>query len=129
MTPEIITYDGYLTYRRLTDEQMAAAQQVAADSGESLDVQPDWLELTYSGRDTNRRLVRLLRRLAPIIGDAEGEVVCEIDVEETTPALEFYSIRGGKLLRQRGHVVREPAEEVSLDEAPAEAGSKQRLPA
>ena len=108
----MIEYSGYLSYAQLTAEQLAAATEALGNRSDLFDVQPTWLEVEYAGRDHGRQLVAALRTLAAVIGDAKGEVVCEIDVEETTPLFEFYSIQGGKLLRQRGHVVREAFEEV-----------------
>ncbi len=88
-------------------------RRLAAGFGEEIEAQPAWLELEYSGRDTGRKIVSLLEQLAPIIRDAEGEVVCQLDAQSADPEFEFYSIRAGKLLLQRGHVVREPVQEVT----------------
>ena len=113
MKPELIEYSGYLTYRPLPPERLAEVRRIAASFGEELEAQTEWLELQYSGRDTGRKFVSLLQQLASVIADAEGEVVCQLDTQAADPEFEFYSIREGKLLLQRGRVVREPVEEVT----------------
>ncbi len=112
MTPEIIEYSGYLVYPTLPAGRLDQARLVAAQLRQIIDIEPRSLEIEYVGRDSGRAIMQALHQLASIIGEADGEVVCEIDVEETTPMFEFYSIRGGKLLRQRGQVVRQAVEEV-----------------
>jgi len=119
MKPELIEYSGYLTYQPLSSQQVEEIRRIGASFGEELDAQPDWLEFEYSGRDAGRKIVLLLRQLAPIIGNAEGEIVCQLDTHSTTPGFEFYSIRGGKLLKQAGHIVRGPIEEVAGEPASA----------
>jgi hypothetical protein len=112
MLPEIVEYSGYLMFGPLSDEQTETARSVLTKAGHSPDLEPHALEFEYSGRDTNRKVVRLLGRLAEIIGDADGEIVCTIEREGADPDFEFYSIRDGRLLRQRGRIVREASAEV-----------------
>lgn len=61
---------------------------------------------------SSRFVVRMLKQLANLIGDATGEVQ-----RLTGDALEmwygFYTIRGGRLFRQRGEVVRQQEDEVA----------------
>ena len=55
----------------------------------------------------------MLKEIAAVIWDADGEVVCEINLEGEDPLFEFYSFTSGQLFRQRGRIVREPEEQVS----------------
>jgi hypothetical protein len=113
VSAELVRYSGFLTHRPLADPELDAARVAADRFGGVADVTREWTEIEYSGRDSGRRVVQLLQQLATILRDADGEVLCEIDQEETTPAFAFYWIRGGKLLRQPGRVVRGPVEEVA----------------
>ena|SRR5688572_19765440 len=115
MSPEIVEYSGYLTFGPLSSQQTETARALLAEAGHSLalEFKPHVFEFEYSGRDPDRRVVALFGRLADVIGDADGEIVCTIEHEDSDPDFEFYSIRGGKLLRQRGHIVRELIEEVA----------------
>lgn len=72
-----------------------------------------FLELRYTGRDTNRGFVRLLAEIAALLVDARGEITCQIDGDEGDPIFEFYRIQSGRLLRQRGEIVRGEAETIS----------------
>ncbi|MGH2351363.1 MAG: hypothetical protein ACRDJN_07075, partial [Chloroflexota bacterium] len=56
--------------------------------------------------------VAMLGKLAEIISDAEGEIICKIEREAADPEFELYSIRGGKLFRQRGRIIWAESEEV-----------------
>jgi hypothetical protein len=113
MEPEIREYSGYLTYSRLGDEALQDLRRLIRQADLKVDAQREATEIEYAGRDTNRRVVRLLAQMAKVIGDANGEVRCRTEVEDSDPECEFYSIREGKLLCQRAHLVREPAEVVA----------------
>jgi hypothetical protein len=113
MYPEIFEYSCYLTFDPLSSEQLREIESLVKPLGISIDVGSQYLEFDYSGRDNNRKVVRLLHQLAGIIGDANGEVRCELAWEDSDPSFEFYSIKGGCLLLQKGYIVRE--EPVVLD--------------
>lgn len=108
----IYDYSGYLRFGPLPDQKLQAAKELAIRSGLDIFLGPNALELEYSGRDTNRKIARLLSFLAEVIHDAEGEIVCTIEKEGTAPHFEFYSIRGGKLYRQKGCIVKEDTKEI-----------------
>ena len=93
-------------------------QQVVALSKENpfFDVEPTMIEVEYTGRDTSRVVVRALRRLARIVGQADGEVQCQISGDVDQLWFEFFTIQDGRLFCQRGDVVRHPKEEVLLEE-------------
>ncbi|MEJ7618481.1 MAG: hypothetical protein WKF30_16290, partial [Pyrinomonadaceae bacterium] len=76
------------------------------------DMGANYLEFDYAGRDTNRKVVRLLSILAPIIGNAQGEAQCKLNWEESDATFEFYAIRNHQLTCQRGYIVREAEEAV-----------------
>lgn len=104
---EIYEYSGYLTFTPLPDEKLQKARSLTAQSGLDIDVGKTWLELEYAGRDANRKVITLLRNLASIIGQAEGEIVCEMANEDGDPRFEFYTFTSKGLYVQKGHIVRE----------------------
>jgi hypothetical protein len=57
--------------------------------------------------DANRKVIALLRNLASIIGQAEGEIVGEMATEDGDPTFEFYTIKNRGLYVQQGPMVRE----------------------
>jgi hypothetical protein len=75
------------------------------------------IEIEYIGRDSSRFIVRTLARLARLIGNADGEVRCQIDGDADELWFEFYRIRDGRLFRQDAEVVRQPEYEVTEDSA------------
>jgi hypothetical protein len=108
MSGQLREYSGLLGVR-LTAEQSAAVKNAADEAGLEVDIAETYLELEYSGPDSNRFVVRLLQRLAEIVGNAEGEIKCEITSDgDTDPTFEFYSFSGGKLHCQQAALVRGP---------------------
>jgi hypothetical protein len=103
---ELYEYSGYLTFTPLPEERLRQIRCLAGQSGLELDVGETWLELEYSGRDTNRKVRHFLKNLAAIIGQAEGEIVCEIASEEGDPTFEFYTVNKAGLYVQKGYIVR-----------------------
>ena len=108
-------YDGVFVVKRMSAE---ARQQVEALSQQKpfFDLYTNMIEVQYTGRDSSRVVVRALRRLARIIGQAEGEVQCEISGDVDQHWFEFFTIQDGRLFCQRGDIVRQPKEEVLLEE-------------
>jgi hypothetical protein len=104
---ELYEYSGYLTFMPLPDDKFQKAQSLTDQSGLDMDVGETWLEFDYAGRDANRKVIALLRNLASLIGQAEGEIVCEIATEDGDPTFEFYTIKHRGLYVQQGHIVRE----------------------
>lgn len=60
MLPEITEHSCYLTFEPLSGEKMQLATSLVDASGLSFDLGRDYLDFDYSGRDTNRKVVRLL---------------------------------------------------------------------
>lgn len=71
-----------------------------------------YFDVEYSGRDTNRKIVRLLSRLAALVGTADGEVECDITTESGKRFFEYFWIENGKLIACRGEIVRHSPFEV-----------------
>ncbi len=113
MLPEILEYSCYMSFAPLSNENLAQAEKLINASGLGIDIGANHLEFDYTGRDTNRKVVRLLDALAPVIGDANGEAQCRLDWEDKDATFEFYRIKNRTLLRQKARIVREEAEVVS----------------
>ncbi len=111
---ELYEYNGYLTFTPLPNEKLQKVRSLTAQSGLEMDVGETWLEFEYSGRDTNRKVFALLSNLALIVGEAEGEIVCEIAKEDGDPTFEFYTIKNRELYVQKGYIVREKSEQKVL---------------
>ena len=105
MESELREYDGYLEVN-LSKAQVQAIRSFSECGAPSVEISPSAIVVSYKGRDTERIMVNRLVELAKIIGDAEGEIIFEEDIEEGDNRFEFFSIRGGKLYRQKGRIVR-----------------------
>ena len=109
---ELFEYDGYLSIE-IPPLQAATIARSAQDKGLlGLEIGRGSLVFKYSGRDTNRWVVDFLRQLAAEVGDACGEIVCTLTHDDSDPTFEFYRISGGRLIRQRGSIVRQPSQDV-----------------
>jgi len=111
---ELYEYSGYLTFTPLPDAKFQQARSLTAQASLDVDMGERWLEFEYSGRDANRQVLTLLRNLALLIGQAEGEIVCEIANEDGDPMFEFYTIKQCGLYVQKGHIVREQSKQQVL---------------
>jgi hypothetical protein len=105
-------YSGYLLVERLPEDVVRQLADLAKEIP-SFDVAPKAIELEYKGRDSSRVILRTLLRLARLIGNADGEVRCEVTGNTDQLWFEFYRIRDGRLFRRRGEVVRQPEQEVT----------------
>ena len=112
---ELYDYDGLLFLTgELADKSIADLHSFAATSEIRLfNIHANTIEITYSGRDTNRWVVLWLKRLAQMMGNASGQVTCTITTGDGDPLFEFFRIANGMLIRQRGHIVRHEPEPVS----------------
>ena len=109
MADDLREYSGWLQ-TSVSPTARKQLSQLAKAAGIELDVADGYIELEYQGRDANRFVLAFLSKVAQIVGDAEGEIRCEIETEEGDPIFEFYRIEGGRLARQRGRIVRETQE-------------------
>jgi hypothetical protein len=109
----LCSYDAYLTDISLSREAVDALLKDASSCGLSLDAGEDYIEFEFKGRDSNQFVVDFLRRLAASIGSADGEIRCEITIDEQDPLFEFFQIRDRKLFRQRARITREDQEDVT----------------
>jgi Fe-S oxidoreductase len=112
------TYTGHITTGSLlTSETIEAVQKAADERGLILDIGNNYIECEFEGRDSNQFVVGFLRILAQAVGSASGEFRCEITVEHEDPLYEFFKIRDGRLIRQRGLILRESEEDITAEEA------------
>lgn len=113
MENELREYSGFLSLSEIPSSVRNEVQRAAGESGLEVDVGQAYIEFEYSGRDSNRFVVSFLSKLARIIQDADGEILCEQTFEGKDPLFEFYRIKGGCLFRQIGQLVRGAEEKVS----------------
>ena len=114
MTIEIAEYSASLMLPNLNPEAVQQIKQTAQEllSGLAVSVGPSHLEFDYSGRDTRRKIVKFLCRVAPLIGEAKGEVECRLTTDAGETYFEFYTIQHFRLYRQEAKLVRQPSVEV-----------------
>ncbi len=99
-------YYGYLTFAEIDQDRIHQVRKLAESAALRIDVGETFLEFEYSGRDSSRQIVRFLYGVAALLLDVLGEVKCELVDDDGEERFEFYSIRGGNLICQRGIVVR-----------------------
>jgi len=105
---ELYSYDGLVWPKDgLTDKCAQLIRETLNHNGVEADVTRSSVEFKYAGRDANRWLIEILKKIAPYVGTAKGEVVCELTAEDGDPRFEFYTFEGGSLFVQRGHIRRE----------------------
>lgn len=122
MTIEIAEYSALLVLPNLDTEAVHQIKQAAQEllAGVLVSVGPRFLEFDYSGRDTGRKVVSFLCRIAPVVGDAEGEVECHLTTDTDGTYFEFYTIQHSRLYRHEAELVRLPPAEVRLEGAEPE---------
>ena len=103
-------YSGYLILRSPSTHVLDQLGRLASEY-QFVDVSHAAVEIEYRGRDTDRTVVRGLRRLAQLVQNADGEVRCEISGDTDQLWFEFYRIRDGRLYKQNAEVIRQPEEE------------------
>jgi hypothetical protein len=104
---EIRTYDGYFTFKILSREQADHLDDLFAEKGIEVDLALQSLEFSWMGRERDHVILKLFMEVAKTLGEAEGELRCEIDDDAVDPHFEFFTIKQGQLLLQRAKVVRE----------------------
>lgn len=116
---ELYDYDGLFHFASLTMEQQEQIEAILRVASFQATLTSTLMEVSYAGRDTDRRIVQMLCDVAQIVRNAQGEVVCSFSSDNSAndsnvldTEYEFYSIRDGKLRRQRGRVVRDKAQEI-----------------
>ena len=111
----VCSYSGYLSVPTLTPSAAERVLAAALASGLEIDIESGSIEFEYEGRDSNCFVVRFLQEVALLIGTASGEIRCEIAADDRDPCFEFYRISGGRLFRQIGAIVRQPEQDVRLE--------------
>jgi len=104
---EIRTYDGYFNFKILSRESADQLDDLFAESGIEVDLALQSLEFSWMGRERDHVILKLFMEVAKTLGEAEGELRCEIDDDAVDPHFEFFTIKGGQLLLQRAKVVRD----------------------
>ena len=104
---EIRTYDGYFTFKILSRESADQLDDLFAESGIEVDLALQSLEFSWMGPERDHVIQKLFMEVAKAVGEAEGELRCEIDDDAIDPHFEFFTIKEGQLLMQRARVVRE----------------------
>jgi Fe-S oxidoreductase len=111
------SYSGHITTTLLTAEAIETVQQAADSRGLTLDIGNNYIEFEFEGRDSNQFVVEFFRIMARAVRDAKGEFRCEVTAANQDALYEFFKIREGRLIRQRGLVVRESEEDITFGEA------------
>src|ERR1051325_3906680 len=111
MNETLRTYDG-IWFAESSSEQRAGIRSAANAVGIEFDITDSYIELQFRGRDTNRFVVECLSVVASILGEAEGEIRCSVVDDERDERFEFYTVRGGRLHKQLGTIVRDGAPKV-----------------
>ena len=100
-------YDGLL-FVKLEPSQVAAIEEIARDSAADVDADSTQIEVRYTGRDNDGSVLRLLKAIASLIRDAGGEVECAVTDESGERWFEFYQVKAGRVIVERGTIVRSP---------------------
>lgn len=120
MVDTLREYSGLLSFGPLAEAVREEIQSTTERYGLNLDLAESYLEFSFKGRDSNRFVERFLVELAALLVDADGEITCDQE-SQGVRSFEFYSVAGGELFRQAGHVERGPKEPVRSGESTAEA--------
>lgn len=115
-------YSGLLSFGSLADAVREDILSVGERYGLNLDLAESYLEFSFRGRNSNRFVERFLVELATLLVDADGEITCEQE-SDGVRSFEFYSVAGGELFRQVGHLERGPKEPVRSADSTAEAAT------
>jgi hypothetical protein len=108
-------YSAYLVFRGLNEKALDEVGKLTKDYGFDLDFDSKFLEFEYSGRDAPLKVIKYFYNLAKIVGNAEGELICEVVNDEGDNVFEFYRIENDCLILQRGKIVRETEEVIEID--------------
>lgn len=103
----IKTYDGYFTFKILSREKADHLDNLFGEKGIEIDLALQSLEFSWMGPERDQAILKLFKEVAVAVVDAEGELRCEIDDENVDPRFEFFTIKQGLLMLQRGSLVRE----------------------
>jgi|GEM_PF-1108881 len=109
----IVNYSAWLTFEAITPSILESAQERGERAGVAIEeFIPTSLEFSYTGRDSNWKIVRFLQTLAPALVQADGEVECSINGGDGDTLFEYYTITKGKLYCQDGRIERGASKEV-----------------
>lgn len=104
---DIREYNGYFMFREISNDQFDCIANLFRDKNFEIDLSRRSLEFESTGRDDDRLVLNIFKEVAKVLKNAEGELRCEIDDEQDDPHFEFFSIKQGELILQRGRVIRD----------------------
>ena len=73
--PELYEYNGSFSLSGIDEAQHQKLVELFKESGITADVESTYLCFEYSGRDTNRKVVRLFSRVAELVGELDGKII------------------------------------------------------
>ncbi len=117
------SYDCIMSFiEPVVEEQQKAIEDVlrkeAKNAGLAIleaHVSDKFLEFEMRGKH-RPEVIDFFIALAAVLRETDGEIRCEIDVDQIDPRFEFYSIEDGKLYCSIGHIAREPKQQVKKTE-------------
>jgi len=108
-------YAAYLIFEGLSKDQSAKVEAITKEFGLEVDFSAKFLEFEYAGRDASNIIIRYFYNLAKIVGNAQGELICEIINDDGDNTYKFYHIKDGELIYQLGEIVRGRDELVKIE--------------
>jgi hypothetical protein len=99
-------YDAYIIFAPISAQERDQILQIFASQGLDIEVSETSLEFNFEGRDLDNRIPQCFVKIAAILRSADGELRCEIDVEEQDPVFEFFTIYNSQLWKETGRILR-----------------------
>jgi hypothetical protein len=107
-------YSSYLTFKGLDSKSLEKIKSTSVEFKLEIELGSNFLEFEYSGNDISRNVIKFFYNLARIVGNAKGELICEIINDSGDNKFEFYNIENGELICQRGEIIRGNREIVKI---------------
>ena len=104
-------YSTYITFRKLSDREMDVVSNLFLEQNLIAHVYNNAVDFDFSGRDYSDQIVNIFIKIAKIVGDADGYVICELTYDDQfDPEFLFYSIKNSQLWVEHGKVIRSEKE-------------------
>lgn len=107
-------YSSYLTFNELDSKSLEKIKAASVEFKLGIELGSNFLEFEYSGNDISRNVIKFFYNLARIVGNAKGELICEVINDSGDNEFEFYDIENGELIFQRGEIIRGNREIVKI---------------